>query len=624
MSRKDRSSIRARWRYRLDNVMARGTPAMVAALCVLTLVVVVLTVVLLVVFGLPSQPALPLGELMWLAFIHAFDPSSIANDQGWAFRAVMFVSCVGGLFILSALIGVLSSGIEHRLQTLRKGRSPVIESDHTVILGWNETIFTILAELVEANRNRSSSCIVVLSSLEKTDMEDAIRERLPETGRTTIVCRHGSTIDVQDVRITSPETSRAIIVLPESSGRDADTTTIKTLLALTNDADLPAATYSIVAGMTDPKMLDVGRIVGKQHVTLVLVEHFISQIMTQTARQPGLSSVYVELLDFGGDEMYFHRDPSLAGLSYAEIQMAFDDSTVIGVIGPDGTVTINPPPTSRYTADSNLIVITEDDDTIRRSSQVPVPAPIPPVMADLHQERPERTLILGWNDRVPTICQELQSYVAPGSTTVIVCPSTPDVELPSTPTMTVEVRPGRPDDRAVLDGVGCETFDNILIVSDDSAPHVQEADARTLVTLINVRDIAERTESHPGIVSEMLDDRNRALVSRTGSLDFIVSNKLNSLILSQLSENPRLARVFEELFSADGSEIYIKPVGRYVPLGIPVTFYHVVLAASAQGHTAIGYRRHGTIPAGETVINPRKSDSITFTDTDLLIVIAER
>ena len=71
----------------------------------------------------------------------------------------------------------------------------------------------------------------------------------------------------------------------------------------------------------------------------------------------------------------------------------------------------------------------------------------------------------------------------------------------------------------------------------------------------------------------MLDIRNRQLADITSADDFIVSDKLISLLMSQVSENKDLMRVFEDLFDADGSEIYIKPAKEYVQTGISMNFY---------------------------------------------------
>src|SRR5215218_7378121 len=84
--------------------------------------------------------------------------------------------------------------------------------------------------------------------------------------------------------------------------------------------------------------------------------------------------------------------------------------------------------------------------------------------------------------------------------------------------------------------------------------------------------------------------RERELAEVAQADDFIVSNKLTCLMLSQISENPGLNAVFTDLSDPEGSEIYLKPAGDYVQPGRAVSFYTVAAAARRRGEVAIGYR----------------------------------
>ena len=119
---------------------------------------------------------------------------------------------------------------------------------------------------------------------------------------------------------------------------------------------------------------------------------------------------------------------------------------------------------------------------------------------------------------------------------------------------------------------------------------VQRSDARTLVTLLHLRDIADRTQAEFSIVSELLDDRNRELAEVARVDDMIVSDRLISLMLAQISENRYLKDVFADLFAAEGSEVYLKPLSDYVDGGGEVSFATLSEAALRRGEVAIGYR----------------------------------
>src|ERR1044071_7542125 len=190
-------TFRQRLRYQFDNLMARGTPAMVGMLFLLSLTVILLAALIissLHIHQVDPPDNLSFGEAFWESLMRTLDSGTMGGDTGTAFRLVMLFVTLGGVFLVSTLIGVLSNGIEDQMDHLRKGRSRVLETDHTLILGWSAQIFTILNELMTANENQSKARIVVLADKDKVEMEDEIRERVVIRGKTRIICRNGSPI----------------------------------------------------------------------------------------------------------------------------------------------------------------------------------------------------------------------------------------------------------------------------------------------------------------------------------------------------------------------------------------------------------------------------------------------
>lgn len=165
------------------------------------------------------------------------------------------------------------------------------------------------------------------------------------------------------------------------------------------------------------------------------------------------------------------------------------------------------------------------------------------------------------------------------------------------------------------------------MLSDHCHEDIQRADADTIITLLHLRNIAQISGKQFTIVSEMLDVRNSRLADVAKVNDFIVSDTIISLLMSQVSENPVLNAVFKDIFDADGSEIYLKPVEQYVRIGEPVTFYTVVESARRKGESAFGYtiaKQSCDAQAYDGVyVNPTKSKSIQFEHGDRIIVVAE-
>ncbi len=622
----EKPALGQRLRYAFDNLMSRGTIAIMGLLGLATVGFVLVMAMIVVVLGAyPGDDDFgDFWDIVWGNLMRTLDPGTMGGDLGWGFRALMLVVTIGGLIIVASLIGIVSGGFDDKMQQLRKGRSLVLERDHTLILGWSPQLLLILQELVQANASRRRAAIVVLADRDKVEMEDAIREHLPDPGRTAIICRTGSPMSPADIGIGNPLAARSVIVLTGEDAADPDAAAIKTVLALSHALPDHEPGPQVVAELQDPANLDAAQLVSRGGARWLLTSSLIRRLTAQTCRQRGLSTVYTELLDFAGSELYFTDQPQLAQRSYLEAQFAFADSTVVGLIR-DGEILLNPPAATTVQEGDRLIVIADDDSTI---------APAPPGAVDSSvistqpatPGSPERTLILGYNAGVAEILGELAGYVPPGSSACVVTVTPPSHPL-LVDGLTVDIREADTTSRAVLESLDVAGYDHILVLADRGHPDAQATDARTLVTLLHLRDIADRSGVQLNIVSEMLDDHNRELAEVTQADDFIVSDRLVGLMLAQVSENQRLADVFAQLFSAEGSEIYLRPVELYLRPGAEADFYTIVAAAAARGETAIGYRigahaRSAARGYGVT-LNPDKAAKLHLVRGDSIVVIAE-
>jgi Trk K+ transport system NAD-binding subunit len=619
------STLAERFRYWFDGVMARGTIALVGLLALATVVFILVIAAIVSLFGLfPSDEPLDFGDVLWGNLMRTLDSGTMGGDTGWGFRAAMLVVTIGGVVIVASLIGIISGAFDSRVEELRKGRSRVLEQDHTLILGWNSKVFPIVSELCIANESRRRATIVILAERDKVEMEEELRTQVPKLGKTKIVVRTGDPMNLADLELASPHAARSIVVLAPEESPDPDSIVIRTTLALTNNPRRKSTPYHIVGELQEIGNLEAARLVGRDEAHWVLANELISRITVQSCRQSGLSVVYTELLDFDGDEIYFAEEPTLVGRTYFDAQLAFADSTVIGIATGEG-VLLNPPAETIYGAGDQLVLIAEDDSTIRVANRGTPDNRVLSAAAPAAQT-PERTLVLGYNTRLHTMLGELSDYVVEGSVVTVVA----DMEEPlleAFPGMAVDFRRGDTTSRAVLESLKPETYDHIIVLAYKDAIDVHRADAKTLITLLHLRDMADHAGGDFAVVSEMLDDGNRELAEVTKADDFIVSEKLVSLMLSQLSENKRLTDVFAVLFSSEGSEIYLRDAAAYITPGQTADFYSVLEAARRRGETAIGYRvaahARNSDEAYGVRVNPRKTDAITFFPEDKVIVLAE-
>lgn len=337
---------RLKWKHRIsywfDNQLAKGPFVLISWLGFITCLLVFLATLIALLFKI--QPAnTGFKEVFWDFLFQALTPNPFDVTAPGLFLIIMLVITLLSLLMVSILIGILTTSIENRIDNLRRGRSLVIESEHTIILGWSHQIFTIVSELIIANQNRKSgAAIVIMADQDKVEMDEAIHARIPDTQNTRIICRSGTPMDLDDLELVSPHTARSIIILPPESD-NPDAFVIKTILAIVNNPNRHPQPYHLVTQIGSEHNLDVIRIIGSNDdIQPILMSDQIARIVAQTSRQSGLSVVYTELLNFEGSEIYFQSEPRLVGKTYAEAVMAYEDSSVIGLKFASGDIQLNP------------------------------------------------------------------------------------------------------------------------------------------------------------------------------------------------------------------------------------------------------------------------------------------
>lgn len=633
MSRTVSPTFGQRLRYRFDATLSRGTVGVIGWLAVITTAFVLIAGLLIILLGIrhDGEERTGFAEGVWLSLMRTLDPGTMGGDEGWSFRFIALAITIVGIFIVSTLIGLIVSGIDRTVEELRKGRTLVVEEGHTLILGWSPKLHQILAELEVANANQRGRSVVILADRDKVEMEDEIRARAEGARRTKVICRSGDPSDPDDLELVRPAAARAIVILSEV-GR-GDPQTVKTVLALMR-FDPALESLHVTAEFEErDSARAISRATGGR-VGSIVSSDVIARITAQVCRQSGLSAVFQELLDFDGDEIYFQEEPRLIGRTFGESLTRYPDSSVIGVRTATGEVRLSPPMDRMFAAGDQVIAISADDDTVvMDSASDALPTALTVTQEAALEPVVEHTLVIGWNALGPMILGELDRYVQSGSTVrVLVDPTRvgADIEDVDLTHATVDVRHLDTVDGARLaEQLNDQRFDQVIILCyGDVEPSA--SDARTLLTLLQVR----QATSAPGhvnagvrLVTELLDVRDVDLAMVANPDDFVVSERLTSLMLAQLAENLELRGVLSDLFDAEGVELVLVPANRYVPAGVTISYGDVVAAARARGHVCVGYRvasgaAEGGLGGGGVVVNPTKRCEVAFAEHDQVLVLA--
>ena len=322
----EKNNLFQRFRYWLDKRMAKGTGSMIRALSFTTIIVILFLAGILILFGVNDECS-PLHAI-WDSFataINAEIPSS--GDGSLLFIIINAIAAIIGLFFTSILIGIIATGIETKLQSLRNGNAEVLEKNHTIILGWNDTTFAILAEIMESNLNREMQTVVVLdNACEKAEMDDQVRtfivekdkERekvakknheifIPYAKHTQILCRYGMTAHYSNLENCNIQNCKSIIV-----NEDDDEETIKVILAcsgIINELRMSGVKGKklpyITAIIYNKENMNTARLAGGKDLEVICYPELMSRIMANSSRAAGLSHVFTTLFNYEGSDIYY-------------------------------------------------------------------------------------------------------------------------------------------------------------------------------------------------------------------------------------------------------------------------------------------------------------------------------
>lgn len=623
-------TLRQRLRYRFDNSITKGQGAFVGWLIAFGFTVATLiTAASFVIQGAPEGSfASGFRSLLWKKSRTILFDDKIPDGNLRAFTINTLV-WLASVTISATIIAFVSNKLRERIEKLRKGDSEIVESGHTLILGWSNRIFPVIQQLVEANSNTTKPLIVVYADRDREDMEDEIASRSGDLGKTRVVVRKGDPTNPATLTKANVAGASSIIILDaDSTGDSAIISTILAIKAASPDTHTP-----IVAEIDDLTHGQALSAITDGRVLSVQSNQIISRVTAQASRQPGLASVVLDLLDFEGDEIYFQNLPALAGKSYGDALLACEMASVIGIRRSSGEIAINPSPSTLIAAGDEVIAIAQDDDRVtltglrddlsRVTSLVPGGASL--------NKKAEHLLVIGWSEMGNTVMEELAPFLAQGSTLHIVAnPNLVDTsQLPgrtfSHVPVTYSEHRGSISDLAKA--ASAKQYDEVIVLAYRENISVADADAQTMMTMLLMNKLFDEDGNgveRARLVAEILDSRKAQLARVANADDLVVSDNLAALMVAQVSQNSQLSPVFQDLFDADGASINVRPIETYVPLGSSQSYAHLVAAARARGESAIGYRigKHPKgDPTGGVTLNPAKSVTFTATAGDALIVI---
>lgn len=641
--------FRKKIHYRVDEFIGGGAGKQLIFLALLTVGLVLAFTFVGVVIGVGTDDGYAGGffervyETAWFYFGRVIDPGTFVGDTGLLNRVVSTAVSVMGIVVAGLLISALAGNFQDRLDQIRRGGADVMEDGHFLVLGWSEKIYSVFDQLSEAYAEQGRIACVVMAEKDKLEMEKALADHVKYPERIKLVVRSGSSTSLGDLEKVSFAQAQAIVVLIHEDDTDdpdkADARVMKTLMAIFNhpEARTLKTPPRVTAEVMQSHNQELAVIASNGHAKVVKTNEMISKIILQTARIPGLSLVYDELLRFEGNEIHFKKFPQLTGRRFGDILLDFPNACVVGVANSDGSAhTLNPPADHVIASHEEILLLAEDANIPFVPYGGPLnPGQFPP-LESAAQKPVEHLLILGWNPKIFPILKEFDDYVAAGSTVTLVN-SVPEADrltqiedaCGALGTISLRHMVGQFTSRALMDELNPQNYPNVMVLGDTvESSDAESADTRAIIALLLLRDARRRSSLAPNqrVCSEILEPRNRELAATTQINDIIISNEMVSMVLAQITYEPRAQAVLEDLLRSEGSEVYLKPLEFYCPPNQAVTWEYLLLAAKARSEVALGLQIYDENPNAKygLVLNPQtRQHPVMPKPGDRLIVLAE-
>lgn len=606
-------SWRERFTYWFDNHMARGSLGLIRALIIASLIFAIFMAGVIILLGFSEE-----GEtvsVVWdsiATVINAWMP--YYEDGGVGYLLLMTVTAVAGVLFTSVLIGIVTSAIEERIIDLKKGNSLVIERGHTVVLGFYPGEYTLLRQLILAAAGKPD-CVVLAEDMDRDEMEQYIRENIEAPRNFRIICRTVDITDPASIEKCSVGTARAVIIHPTDDAR-----TVKALLAVSSlrqDGGQPGCGVSAIISKNEHGFPP--SIAEKNNISALQANDTLARMIAHSCTQRGLSETFQEVFNFDGSEFYLVSIPEAAGLTFADLTLRLDLAVPLGV-RRDGRIRLNPPAELLLQEGDGVLVFTDDDTAFRLTAPVLSSAAAQPGEDAPVSEAETNTVILGYNDTLPIVLQELPENVS---------------------SVVLAGKRGSEDDRRLADetaaarGLGIRYYDGELsrgdalleiarmaehiVILNDHELDDEEADMEAIYLLLNLRDLRTRYGFRYNITAEMRRERNQNLAASDDLTDFVVASSMSSLLLAQLAEHPELHDAFSEILSNEGNELYLKSADSLRCTGAH-TVRELREEALRRGYVLLGYAN----AAHESTFNPPLDSVVELTPECSLIVLGLR
>ncbi|KAH9572415.1 hypothetical protein CY35_02G148400 [Sphagnum magellanicum] len=536
-------------------------------------------------------------------------------------------------------------------------------SNHTVILGWNTKLASLVRQLAMANHSLGGGVIAVFADKDTQQMEEEMKAHELDLMGTSVIYHTGCPLDKTALQKVAVSEARATIILAETTdAEESDTRAVKIVRAICWTVEHDEMKGHIVVEVVDPENEAWVKQAGQDLVYTVAAHNLIGHLLVQCARQPGLAQVWEDILGFDNAEFYVKKWPELDGLPFGDVLFCFPDAIPCGVkvAAMENTIVLNPDDDYILSEGDELIVLAEDDDSYFPSKSLPKIADVQLQKSKSTSNDAKKILFCGWQHGFDDIISTLENSCVPGSE-VWIFSKTAEAEREMRladkgikPTEFENVKLvhciGDPSNRTDLESLPLESFDSILL-SPDGDNTALHTDSHPVSTLLRIRSIQSKRMSFEDvkavqirqgasaqstwvqemqqgsnqsiIISEFLNDETtKEQIAQAGVPGVMVSDDMVAMVLAMVAEDKKVSYILSELFAQEGHEFFFRSAEIYLRGETEeLSFYNIMSRARHRKEIVLGYQHAFE---DHPIMNPPdKAATKTWHAHDGFIVLAE-
>ena len=423
-----------------------------------------------------------------------------------------------------AIIAMVTTSLRNYIDKKSKARGKILVSDHFVILNWNSKVPDIILNLMLKGYKKN---IVILSNQNKEYIENEIKSlfltnEISFKSKINLIIKEGDTLLRSNLEDISIEKASKICIMVRDDMVDGDDDNIlnsdllnlKIILRL-GSFDINPNCQTVVETDSDQtrgqieNLLYTVQSLKKMKIIPVSFNKKIGQIIAQSLVEPKMAELYLELFSFSGSEFYsVDYDGEIK-----DYQKWHTDGIAVAKINKLFVLSRN---------EKNLLNKREHELINNEKFKI----------IEKKQSPKSTIFIIGKNKKSDFIVDNLKRSQ-----------ETSDFDFDL-------LEYGKNDnDKLISDIKEREGIKKVLILSDDNIG-AESYDANVFVTLIELSKAFPKKENLT-YITELLDSRNLSSVRDFNIKNTIISNKMMSLLITQLVMNQDSKKFYDKILTTD-------------------------------------------------------------------------